>query len=252
MNAELLVDAEPATLEKENPALAAFAQHHPLQIAVCLRKLMTGRDFITVEFDGRQIVTQILDVDSRHGRFVFDAGSGDADNRLLARAQQLVFRSVPGGVRTEFDTQAPTQIVFEGRPAFDAPFPARLFYVQRREYFRVQTPLVDPYVASGPYDDGGTFRVELQDISLGGVALRSSDARFGSLAAGCVLRQVALQLGDAGTLRLDLEIVSPRKTINARGDVQFVAGCKFAGLPGLAERTLQRVVTHLEMRRQRG
>lgn len=250
MNAELLLDAEPAALA--NPALAEFAQHHPLQIAVCLRKLMTGRDFVTVEFDGRQIVTQVLDVDSRNGRFVFDAGSADADNRLLARAQQLIFRSLPGGVRTEFDTQAAAQIVFDGRPAFEAAFPAQLLYVQRREYFRVQTPLVDPYVASGAYLDGGSFRVELQDISLGGVALRSGDARFGSLAAGSVLQQVTLRLGDAGVLQLDLEIVSPRKTINARGDVQFVMGCRFVGLPGTAERMLQRVVTQLEMTRRRG
>jgi c-di-GMP-binding flagellar brake protein YcgR len=232
----------------------SFAQHHPLQIAVCLRKLVCGQDFVTVESGGRQIVTQILDVDSRNARFIFDAGSVEANNQAVnqavPRAQQLVFRSLPGGIRTEFTTQPARQIVFEGRPASEAPFPPVLYSVQRREYFRVQTPVLAPYIASGPYTDGGSFRVELQDLSLGGVALRTADARFGSLDTGCVLRDVTLQLGAFGTLRLDLEIVSPRQSATPKGDRRFVMGGRFVTVPGPAERMLQRAVAQLETRRQ--
>jgi hypothetical protein len=35
-----------------------------------------------------------------------------------------------------------------------------------------------------------------------------------------------------------------------KGDRRFVIGCKFVQTPGPAERTLQRVVTHLETKRQ--
>ena len=78
-------------------------------------------------------------------------------------------------------------------------------------------PLLDPYIASGPYESGGSFRLELQDLSLGGVALKTADARFGSLESGTVLRDVTLQLGSFGTLRLDLEIVAPRLVDDAEG-----------------------------------
>lgn len=203
-----------------------------------------------MEFDGRQIVTQLLDVDSRNARFVFDAGSVPEDNRALPGARQLVFRSLPGGIRTEFATLGASSIVFEGRPAFEAAFPALLYYVQRREFFRVQTPVLDPYTANGPYADGGSFRLELQDLSLGGVALKTGDARFGSLESGTLLRDVTLELGDFGSLRMDLEIVAPRRMITAKGDQRFVIGCKFVAWAGTAERTLQRIVTHLETKRR--
>jgi c-di-GMP-binding flagellar brake protein YcgR len=248
MIADLLLDSDIA--EPPGDIHPDFAQHHPLQIAVCLRKLVSGQDFVTVEFGGRQIVTQVLDVDSRHARFIFDASSLAADNRALPASKRLVFRSLPGGVRTEFTTEPAEPIIFEGRLAFEASFPAVLYWVQRREYFRVQTPLLDPYTASGRYADGDAFTVDLQDLSLGGVALRTANARFGSLEAGCVLRGVTVRLGDYGTLKLDLEIVSPRRTLNAGRERRFVMGCRFVALPGLAERMLQRVITQLETKRQ--
>lgn len=248
MIADLLQDADVAgqTIDADSP----FAQHHPLQIAVCLRKLMSGQDFVTVEFNGRQIVTQVLDVDSRNARFIFDAGSVEVDNHALASARQLIFRSLPDGIRTEFTTLNADPVTFEGRPAFEASFPTLLYYVQRREFFRVQTPVLDPYTASGPSADGGSFRLELQDLSLGGVALKTADERFGSLESGTVLRDVTLQLGSFGTLQLDLEIVAPRQMTTPKGDRRFVIGCKFVQTPGRAERVLQRVVTQLETRRQ--
>ncbi|MEW6339681.1 MAG: flagellar brake protein [Paraburkholderia sp.] len=258
MIADLLNDAAAAAAATSAATAAAaasdlhadFAQQHPLQIAVCLRKLISSQDFVAVEFGGRQIVSQVLDVDSRNARFVFDAGSVAADNRALPAAQRLVFRSLPGSIRTEFATAAAEPVVFEGRLAFEAPFPALLYYVQRREFFRVQTPLLEPYRATGRYEDGEAFKVELQDLSLGGVALRTADARFGALEAGCVLRNVAVQLGDYGILKLDLEIVAPRHSFSASGECRFIMGCKFVALPGTAERMLQRVITQLETRRQ--
>jgi c-di-GMP-binding flagellar brake protein YcgR len=249
MTAALLLDADVA--DTSHDADSNFAQRHPLQIAMCLRNLVSGQDFVTVEFGGQQIVTQVLDVDSRNARFVFDAGSVAEDNAALLAARELTFRGLPGGIRTEFTTLDATPVVFEGLPAFEAPFPTLLYYVQRREFFRVQTPLLDPYLASGPYPDGGSFRLELQDLSLGGVALKTADARFGSLETGTLLRDVSLQLGSFGTLLVDLEIVAPRLVTTPKGDRRFVIGCKFAGALGPSERTLQRVVTQLETKRQR-
>lgn len=250
MIAEQLIDsstangADQAIIERPD-----FAQRHPLQIAVILRNFVQRHDFVTVEFSNLQMVTQILDVDSANARFTFDRGSVAADNQALLEAPGLVFRGMPGGVKTEFATQAAVPVMFEGLPALETSLPTLLYYVQRREYFRVQTPLIDPYLARGNLADDCPFKVELHDLSLGGIALKTNDAHFGEVSVGTVLRQVAIQLGSFGTLRLDLEVMSPRHTILASGEKRFVVGCKFMELSGSAERTLQRVVTYLEARR---
>lgn len=226
-----------------------FAQRHPLQIGGCLRKLVQSKDFVTVEFDGRQIVTQLRDVDLNHLQFVFDAANATADNRALTGAQELIFQCTPGGVPTQFSTENALPVTFEDRPAYQVRFPSVLYYVQRREYFRVTTPLLDPYLAQGSHPDGAPFTLEMQDLSVGGVALRTDDARFDALPAGTTFRDVVLHLGKFGDVRLDLEVIHSRLAPTSRRNPRYVLGCRFISTPGSTERTLQRAITGLEKRR---
>lgn len=226
-----------------------YAQRHPLQMAVCLRSLMTRRDFLIVHFDGAQIVTQLLDVDSRHARFVFDASSTPGQDDGIANADSLIFRSQPSGIYTEFATARAVKTIFEGRPAFEVSFPTVLYHVQRREYYRVDTPVSEPFIASGRDEAGETFRFDVQDLSLGGVALRSADVSLAMLATGTVWHGVTLQMGGFGTVTADLEVVAPRQTFTPAGERRAVIGCRFVELRGNAERVLQRTITQLETRR---
>jgi flagellar brake protein len=237
------------TARPDTPAIDdRYALRHPLQVALCLRGLAARRDFLTVEFDDRQIVTQVLDVDSRRATFVFDLGSARAHNAVLATADHLVFRSQPSGIRTEFVTERALTTSFEGRPAFEAPFPSLLYYVQRREYYRVDTPLSDPFLATGNDEQGDAFRFELQDMSLGGVALCTTDPRFTEISRGGIWRDVTIDMRALGAVTVDLEVVAPRQTFTPTGERRTVIGCRFIELAGNAERALQRAITTLETR----
>jgi hypothetical protein len=61
-----------------------------------------------------------------------------------------------------------------------------------------------------------------------------------------VPRDVARQPGGSCTLRLDLQIITPRQLTTPNGERCFEIGCKFVATPGIAERTLQRVATQTE------
>jgi c-di-GMP-binding flagellar brake protein YcgR len=227
-----------------------YAQRHTLQIAVCLRTLLARRDFLIVEFANTQFVTQLLNVDAGRARFVFDFGSTARDNRALVDAEELTFRGQPSGIRTHFVTGGAAVVTFEGRPAFEVPFPALLHYVQRRDFHRVDTPMFDPFVASGVDGTGAAFRFELQDLSLGGMALRARDARFERLAAGTVWSDVKLQVGGLGAVPVDLVVVATRQMVTPTGEHRTILGCRFLNLKASAERVLQRAITLLETRRK--
>jgi c-di-GMP-binding flagellar brake protein YcgR len=244
MIADLLFDTN--TVDAAGSALSEYALCHPLQIAICLRKLAARHHFMSVEFGGRQMMTQLLDIDSSNARFVFDFGSLATNKHVLLEAPELIFRGLPDGVRTEFATRSAQLITFEGRLALEARFPDVLYHVQRREFFRVDSPVLQPYTASGKFSDGGAFSVDIKDLSLGGVALRSPDASFGEIEIGTRLEDVTLSVGAFGTLRVTMEVVSPRRTVMRNGKQRFVIGCRFIDFPAVSERTLQRVVTYLE------
>jgi c-di-GMP-binding flagellar brake protein YcgR len=227
-----------------------FGRRNPLEIGVSLRNLVNRGDLLNADYGGGQIVTRLLDVDTAAHTFIFDWGGVTAQNRLVLAAEHLQFHAAPDGVRVEFATGAPRETLFEGRPAFEASFPPVLFYMQRREYFRVEAPVLDPFICSGELPSGERFRFEVNDLSLGGIALRTMDERVASVDVGVVLPGVELHFSNPGKITLDMQLVSNRHSVNAKGDRRFTLGFKFVSLPGSAENTLQRLITQLELKRR--
>jgi c-di-GMP-binding flagellar brake protein YcgR len=227
-----------------------FGRRNPLEIGVQLRNLANRGDFLTVQHQSGQLVTRILDVDARGRTFVFDWGALAEQNRAVLAAPSCTFRASPDGVRVEFSTATPSETRFEGLAAFEAPFPEVLFYVQRREYFRVDAPVLEPYYCSGKLPAGSAFRFEVHDLSLGGIGLHTTDERAAELPMGTTLQDVEVHLSGQGSLSLDLELVSMRTTDLPNGSRRIQLGMRFTSLPGSAENTLQRLITQLEMRRR--
>ncbi|MCO8592100.1 flagellar brake protein [Burkholderia multivorans] len=227
-----------------------YARRNPLEIGVQLRNLVNRGDFLTVEYPGGQLVTRLLEVDVGARTFTFDWGALSEQNASILGAAHCVFSAAPEGVRVEFTTGTPRETRYEGLPAFVADFPDVLVCIQRREYFRVDAPVVDPFLCRGALPDGERFQFEVHNLSLGGVGLRTADERVEALALGTVLPDVELELTGHGKLSLDLQLVSQRATQLPNGARRYQLGFRFLSLPGSAENTLQRLITQLEMKRR--
>jgi flagellar brake protein len=236
--------------DEEDAPIVDFGRRNPLEIGVALRNLVNRGDFLTAQYGDAQIVTRLLDVDVTGHRFTFDWGGVAEQNQEVLASPKLVFHAAPDGVRVEFTTATPRATMFDGRPAFEAEFPMVLYYMQRREYFRVEAPVLDPYVCSGSLPDGERFRFEVHDLSLGGVALRTTDDRVADLEMGIVIQDAELHFSANGKVTLDIRLVSHRESTTAKGDRRYTLGFKFVSMPGSAENTLQRLITQLEMKRR--
>jgi flagellar brake protein len=250
--AESTVPASPqiSDIERRAEEQARFARLTPNEISIVLRMLVQRGDMLTVAGAKGQIVSQLLEADVREKRIVFDWGGVEEGNRALLLEKQLQFKAAPDGVRVEFTTDGAQAVEFEGRQAFEVPFPEKLYYFQRREYFRVPTPMLDPYTARGKYTDGASFRCVVQDVSLGGIALRTDAARLAEIETHTVFNGITLDLGPFGQLDVDLELISPRVIAESNGTVRYVVGFRFVELSAHAEGVLQRLITKIEAKRR--
>lgn len=224
---------------------------HPMVIVDVLRQLMGRKDFLTVEGNQRpdRIVTRILAVDQADGTFVYDASPDEAHNRCLLEAQENYFAGIQDGIRIQFIGNQAKGIEFEGKFAFCAPLPQSLYRVQRREFFRANAPLVESYSCNMVLPGQHQFTLDIVDLSLDGVGLRSKDTSLDALQIGSVLDKVVLNLGKRGKIETGLTITYLRSLRDADHPAYRI-GCRFVRFPKSKEQELQRLITYLEVARR--
>ncbi|GHD57025.1 flagellar brake protein [Jeongeupia chitinilytica] len=235
----------------ESDDLAQYTLSNPLEVAAVLRNLMNRGDFVTIYFDrGKSMLTtRILDVDVKARRFRFDWAGQDAINRALQASPRNVFVALPDGVKVQFVCGAPTIVEYDGASAFEAALPEQLVKLQRREFFRLQTPIVNPYRCRVTLPDGTAASFNLHDISLGGVGLWAGALNVGQLTRGEILHGAALDLGAGIAFQTDLSVRGTRTVLLPQGEQQLL-GCQFVALPRGAEAALQRQIAQLERERR--
>lgn len=242
----------PAPSEEDAQLHDSFRISNPLEIGGVLRHLATRGDFMTVYFANgqRQLVTRLLKVDVPARGFYFDWGGIESESRALLAARRAMFVGVPEGIQVHFPITDVAEVEFEGYPAFWSGFPEHLVRLQRRDYFRVKTPILDPYMCTFDFpDEAQKLRMSVFDLSIGGVGLRSKSPLAADIPKGTMLMQVEMELRDLGPVQVDLEVCSQR-TVPLAKDVEYHLGCRFVALSRIAESRLQKLITQLELNRK--
>lgn len=231
--------------------LEDFRTTQPKVIGDVLRQLMGRQDFLTVESNQRpdRIVTRILAVDQAAGTFVYDASPDETHNRCLLEAQENYFSGNQDGVRIQFVGDQPTAIEFEGVFAFSAPLPQSLYRVQRREFFRANAPLAEAYTCSIVLSEEHHVTLDVVDLSLDGVGLRSKSPYLGALPIGFRLDMAVLDFGKRGKVETGLTVTYLRNLRDAANPVYRI-GCRFVNFPKSRQQELQKLITYLEFTRR--
>lgn len=231
--------------------LEDFRTTQPKVIGDVLRLLMGRKDFLTVESNQRpdRIVTRILAVDQTAGTFIYDASPDETHNRCLLEAHENYFSGTQNGIRIQFISDQPKGIEFEGKFAFFAPLPQSLYRVQRREFFRAAAPLVESYSCRITLSDERPVTLDIVDLSLDGVGLRSKVSSLSELQIGRVLKNSLLNFGKRGHIETGLK-VSYMRNLRDADNPAYRIGCRFDKFPKSKEQELQRLITYLELARR--
>jgi len=235
--------------------LAKFAMSTPLEIVHHIRRVIAASNLVTV-FSNRGktfMLTRLLAVDAKAGKLVFDIGSGDDVNRQIASSDRNVFVCSPEGIKTQFVTGPARLISWEDRPAFVVDLPLEVIKLQRREYFRIQTPLASPLLCRlhdyvNPDGERG-ISLPIYDVSLGGLSLVLPGDAPG-FEIGTVFSDCSLDLRQQGSLPVELEIRNRLIMQQKNGAEQHRIGCMFIHLNHPLQNQLQRYIAQLERERR--
>lgn len=207
----------------------------------------------TVHFnEGREsFLTYLLAVAPLRGEVVIDrSGSGEVNARFHKSARNI-FVARPDGISVQFACGAPRRVVFDGDDAFALPLPEFIVRLQRRDFFRIATPLVRPIMlnATLPGERPG-FSLGLHDLSVAGCGLSAASVPAG-LEAGMTLPCARFVLPDHHhTLVSGPAVVRHVTALTAAsGAGQLRIGLQFGTLDRTLEHPIQRYIAQIEHER---
>lgn len=230
--------------------LSPFKVQSRREIISLLRAISDHKQLIRIlmETSGEATVTSILDIDDDTGTVILDTASDPAVVERLLDCDNLSFETVLDRIRIVFFATEIDTCTHDGLPALQIAIPMNLIRLQRREFYRVPTPLTAPIQCTihiVTEDGKQSVTVPLQNVSGGGIALNDEkhllDRTIGKIYPDC---QIYLPDNVVIITTLQIRNVIDIKTDNGKS-IQRI-GCLFVGLPKPMLAAIQRFITKLE------
>jgi flagellar brake protein len=225
-----------------------FSTTSSIEIFFILNALLAEKSLLTLypERSRRFLLTSILAIDSEKKELIMDYGINESLNQLAQKSESLMCVTTQKGIKIEFNCFNLKIIHFEGRNAFRMDLPGSLKRIQRRDFYRIATPVTNPATCSIPLSqkDGKKSVVfNLSDISCGGMTLLDQQA---NLDPGAVFEHCQINLQEFGVIETTIQIRNAHTTILNNGISCQHAGCEFIGLPEKSRALIQRYISKLE------
>ena len=256
-DAQLAPDPTESSFELEQTdAYSKYLLHARTEILAVLRTMIQKGTMITAHFDQGQsfLLTSLLALSGDNQEIILDIGSNEEMNQRALVARKLILTTVLDKVKIQFSITRLTAARHEGHPAFVAQIPDSLLRLQRREYFRLSTPIATP-IRMTTYvhiPDGSQAFIDLPllDISGGGIGLMVSPEQAQLFARGDIFPDCRMQLPEEGLLVATL-CVRNMFDVATRSGARFVrVGCEYVDVPPARLNMVQRYITRIERERK--
>lgn len=227
-----------------------YIVRNPRQIQLLLQALIDQRATVTAHAEGHEngFPTAILELDE--DTLLLDGSPLAAVNRTAANASYLLCFAQVDKVTVRFRLPQGERIEDQGRTAFRVSLPDEIYHLQRRDFYRLETPVGDSPHCTLPItgeDEPRSWRVV--DISAGGIALLfpadTTPLQLQQRYRGCELR-----LPDTPPIPVTLIACNQRLQKQPNGSEQLRAGLRFDELPRGADAMIQRYIFRVDRERK--
>ncbi|MFM9966839.1 MAG: flagellar brake protein [Burkholderiales bacterium] len=245
--------------EIESLDLEKFQVYSRIEMLSVLRAIQTQRVLMTLYFNHGDefVLTTLLAINPDYEEMVFDAGPDRQLNDRLTKSRRIVGVAFVDNVKVQFNASSAEKISYQGTDAFRLRLPDSVLRLQRRNYFRIPTPIAKPLPCSvslpANAEQGLAEKtVDLMVLELGcgglGVAVVPEQMRVDT---GTRLEKFSLVLPNEGTVQC--AIVVRHISDASKGNVRrHRLGCQFvdmsAPMAGLVQRYINKADRERRMR----
>ncbi len=230
-----------------------FEVESPKEILALLRSIGEKNQLIRMVIAGQNdvCVTSILAVDPHEGIVTLDCSINKDQNRRIVTAGRVAFETTLDKIRILFAADEVEECTFENGPALRIAVPDSLIRLQRREFYRMATPVSNPVRVTIPLPPelgGGMSTFPLADISCGGIAILDNKLILGTT-IGANYTTCRIDLPDVGIVMTTLQIRNSLDLTLLNAKTNRRLGCQFIDISRGMLSNVQRYITKLERER---
>lgn len=197
-------------------------------------------------------LTTIVELDKKNKLLLLDSAPTSALDDELLTSEKTFFRTDYEGIKVSFKGDAIRKIKRGHSWTLAMPIPSSIYWMQRRQYYRVKVPLFHrgSYFRPSQFDDSDAISLPLIDLSISGVALLNTaiDAEWATkLIPGHQWIDGCLHLESGASCLVTLNVVYINEIRANTIQMHQRIGCYFEQLPAHFDSLLQRYMQEVEL-----
>lgn len=119
--------------------------HNKAMIINNLSLLVKNKCMVSAKLGEKEsFLTAVIAVNHKEGTMILDYGSSENLNKRLLSSSHVKFTTVFNGIQVAFTAEHVKKIKYQSDDAFQIPIPNSLYWYNRREYYRVNVPIMNP------------------------------------------------------------------------------------------------------------
>jgi c-di-GMP-binding flagellar brake protein YcgR len=227
-----------------------YLVRHTPEIERILQDIMASKTTVSIYGTNSRdfALSSIVAIDSEHDSLLLEQGSSQEFNEHLKNADHVTCVSTHEQVHIQFSGRELQAEMLDNEPVFRIAMPRELLRLQRREYYRLGTSIINP-VKCMIHTPRGYLDTVVVDISIGGLGVLAYEG-VGLLHPGDSYHGCRIAMPGTGEFAVSLTVRSIFDLTLKNGRLTHRAGCQFIDLPASVETEIQRYINRVERERR--
>lgn len=225
-----------------------FAIHSHKEITFLLEGLAKQKTLVTLETQENVVlVTTVLYVSGDEKYVCVDASVDDSVNARLADSKHISFVTQSDIKVRWYSTHLQLVTMPDGKYAFSMHVPSVVERIQRREYFRLDTPQGKNALICKIPTENEIIEVPLCNMGVGGICVTVKGELPAIFVQGEILEGCSIEFPEIGRVPISLRMRGQWSTIKTLSGEEFHRlGLQFCNLSRGASNVIQRYMVQLE------
>ena len=228
-----------------------FIVHNQKEIIQILNDMAKTREMLKISFNHNSCLTSVISVDMRENTVYLDIGVDEGFNSKLFASRYVTF-SKDEGIKIRWTSEHVSLANLKDGKAIKIVVPKSLMRLQRREYFRLATPIANPVMCLIPVVDEKSpeeyrfIELTLIDASLGGIGVIASHPLDDKLVIGVSFDKCRINFPDVGETSLTLQVRNIHQVTLKDGVIKHRIGFQYISPSRANEGLIHRYTYNLE------